>query len=228
MAGLLGLNRTTVTAAYSLLETEGLIRGHVGRGSFVTGQARSASSGLDWDRLLDGPERISMAPSQPPGGVISFATSRPAENLFPLEEVRATCREVLAGSQAAAILQLGSPGGYPPLREYLLAEARRDGVAQPQDDILITNGCQQGLDLVQRVLVRAGDTVLVEDPIYPGVKNLLSRAGARVDGIPVGPAGHRLGSSEARARAREAQAAGGHSELPEPHGRNHSAGRAPA
>jgi len=92
---------------------------------------------------------------------ISFATSRPAEQLFPLEEIRTTCREVLGGAQAAAILQLGSPSGYPPLREYLLSEARRAGIAHSQDDILITNGCQQGLDLLQRVLVRGGDTVLV-------------------------------------------------------------------
>jgi 2-aminoadipate transaminase len=68
----------------------------------------------------------------------------------------------------------------------LLAEARRSGVARSQDDILITNGCQQGLDLVQRVLVHPGDTVLVEDPVYPGVRNLLARAGARVAGVPVG------------------------------------------
>jgi 2-aminoadipate transaminase len=189
MAGLLGLNRSTVSAAYALLESSGLIQGQVGKGSFVTGESRPASSGLDWDQLLDSPERLSLALAQPPGTAISFATSRPAEKLFPIGEVDATCREVLASVKAAAILQLGSPGGYPPLREYLLAAALREGLARSQDDILITNGCQQGLDLVQRVLVRTGDTVLVEDPIYPGVKNLLSRAGARVVGIPVGPQG---------------------------------------
>ncbi len=189
MAGLLGLNRATVSAAYSLLESDGLIQGRVGRGSFVTGEPRPASSGLDWDELLDAPERIPMAPVQAPNAAISFAASRPAEQLFPLEEVRTTCHEVLASEQASAILQLGSPSGFPPLREYLLAEERGAGIARLQDDILVTNGCQQGLDLLQRVLVRAGDTVLVEDPIYPGVKNLLTRAGARVVGVPIGPQG---------------------------------------
>ena len=190
MAGLLGLNRTTVSAAYALLESDGLVRGHVGRGSFVSGEAASESAGLDWDQLLEGPERTWMGPSQaPPDAAISFATSRPAEQLFPLEEVRATCREVLGGPQAAAILQLGSPSGYPPLRDYLLAQARRTGTARPQDDVLVTSGCQQALDMVQRVLVRPGDTVLVEDPIYPGVRILLARAGARVVGVPVGAQG---------------------------------------
>ena len=192
LAGLLGLNRTTVSAAYALLENEGMIRGHVGRGSFVTGDGKTEPAGLDWDRLLDKPDRLLMAPAQTRDhgdAVISFATSRPAEQLFPLEEIRAACREVLGSAQAAAILQLGSPGGYPPLRDYLHDEARRAGVARPQDDILITNGCQQGLDLIARVLVRPGDTVLVEDPIYPGVKNLFLRAGARIAGVPVGAQG---------------------------------------
>jgi 2-aminoadipate transaminase len=191
LAGLLGLNRTTVSAAYDLLESEGLIQGHVGRGSFVTGQP-AAATGLDWERLLEDQERLAAGPSSSPAEpstVISFATSCPAAELFPLDEVRTVCREVLAEPGAAAILQLGSPAGYPPLREYLLAQARREGLVRPQDDILVTSGCQQALDLTLRVLLRPGDTVLVEDPIYSGVKNLLLRAGARVVGVRVGPRG---------------------------------------
>ena len=99
LAGLIGLNRTTVSACYSLLESDGLIRGHVGRGSFVIGQRSSDAEGLDWDRLLEDGERLPMLPSPAqPGseGMISFATARPAGELFPLDEIRAACREVLA------------------------------------------------------------------------------------------------------------------------------------
>src|ERR1700678_3244847 len=53
LAGSLGLNRTTVAAAYGLLESEGLIRGHVGRGSFVEGSPAEETSRLDWEALLD-------------------------------------------------------------------------------------------------------------------------------------------------------------------------------
>src|SRR5438105_6083024 len=67
LAGSLGLNRTTVSAAYELLESEGLLKGHVGRGSFVSA-----------------PKSKTTAPR------ISFATSRPSELLFPLEEFRVT------------------------------------------------------------------------------------------------------------------------------------------
>src|SRR6476660_7299147 len=52
LAGLLGLNRTTISAAYELLESEGLISGQVGRGSFVTGSADGERAGLDWRALL--------------------------------------------------------------------------------------------------------------------------------------------------------------------------------
>src|ERR1017187_8949787 len=53
LAGLLGLNRTTVSAAYEMLETEGLISGQVGRGSFVTNAPSGNDHGVDWGALLE-------------------------------------------------------------------------------------------------------------------------------------------------------------------------------
>src|SRR5271163_2440240 len=109
LAGTIGLNRTTVSAAYELLESEGLITGHVGRGSFVAGRA-AESTGLDWERLLERSSGMMAAPAATFGREgISFATSRPSEQLFPLEALRASCEEVMAGSDFAHVLQLGSP-----------------------------------------------------------------------------------------------------------------------
>lgn len=179
LAGMLGLNRATVSAAYELLETEGLLKGHVGRGSFVSGENEPVGSQIDWTKFQN--EGIS---NWTVGNVaISFASSRPADDLFPVDEFRATCQEVIGGNDAARILQLGSTFGYPPLRSYLMEGARSS------DDILITSGCQQAIDLIQRVLVRAGDCVALEDPVYPGLKNVFAPAGARLVGIPVGPLG---------------------------------------
>jgi DNA-binding transcriptional MocR family regulator len=195
LAGLLGLNRTTIAAAYELLESEGLIRGHVGRGSFVEGPAASASTSkpgpdrLDWEALIPAEESSVVAASRAGGARISFASSRPSEMLFPLDEFRATCREVIDSSEAAQILQLGPAAGYGPLRRYLLTEARKRGTAGPGDDILITSGCQQAFDLIQRVLASHGETVLLEDPVYPGLRNVFLRGGARVLGVPVGEHG---------------------------------------
>ena len=192
LAGQLGLNRTTVSAAYELLEHEGLITGHVGRGSFVADGA--GTPGLDWRDILAEP-----APSAPAASAairISFASSRPSELLFPLEDFRATCEEVIHGADAQVILQLGSPSGYAPLRRYLVEQSRMEGVARDEDDIVITSGVQQAFDLLQRTLAANGETVLIEDPVYSGLKNVFARAGARIVGVPVGPAGLELDALE--------------------------------
>lgn len=183
LAGLLGLNRTTVAAAYELLEAEGLIRGHVGRGSFVAdpNDAGPGPSGMDWEqRFVANRPADPPLPAAPPGtDLISFTSARPAADLFPLAEFRTACREVIDGAAAPEILQLGSPLGYAPLRAFLQSERR------PDQDLLITNGCQQALDLLQRLFTQTGDCVLVEDPIYPGLRNVFAQAGVRTVGVPV-------------------------------------------
>jgi DNA-binding transcriptional MocR family regulator len=93
LAGQLGLNRTTVSAAYDLLEQEGLIKGEVGRGSYVCGASEPAGAGPDWSRALTA--SVSTAAGSPASGVINFTSSSPSDKLFPLEEFRACCREVL-------------------------------------------------------------------------------------------------------------------------------------
>jgi len=186
LAGLLGLNRTTISAAYEMLESDGLISGQVGRGSYVTGgDAPAAGEGLNWNSLLDGSHVPPAPPIPAPQDAISFAVSRPSEELFPVDDFRVSCEEVMAGPDFGSVLQLGSPGGYEPLRQYLLEAARREGVLRPGDDLMITSGCQQALDLVRRVLIRPGDKVLLEEPGYTGLKNLFVEAGAELTGIPV-------------------------------------------
>jgi 2-aminoadipate transaminase len=185
LAGQLGVNRTTIAAAYELLEADGWITGEVGRGSFV--KARGTRKAISWNEFMPpaGTQR-SRVSAHHSGSLISFATSRPSEQLFPLDAFRKSCEEVLDGPGLSGILQLGSPGGYEPLRQYLLEAARSEGVAGPNDDVMVTNGCQQALDLLCRVLVRPGDPVTVEDPVYPGLRNLFREAGAELIGIPVG------------------------------------------
>jgi 2-aminoadipate transaminase len=190
LAGLLGLNRTTISAAYELLESEGLISGQVGRGSFVTGAPEHQNHGLDWRALLTSSVSTPSPQSATSSAeTISFASSRPSELLFPMDEFRQSCEEVFASSEIRSILQLGSPGGYGPLRHYLIVEARRQGVMGPGDDLIVTSGCQQALDLLQRILAPAGTKVAIEDPVYPGVKNLFLSAGAQVAGVRIGPNG---------------------------------------
>jgi 2-aminoadipate transaminase len=191
LAGQLGLNRTTVSAAYAVLEESGLLEGQVGRGSFIAQRAdSSAGAGLDWEALLP--------PLEFPGGAgrkvdISFASSRPDSEAFPLAAFRRLSKEVIESPEAARILQLGSPHGYPPLRRYLLEQALAAGVARPGDDLIVTNGCQQGLDLLARVFLAGADpenrTIVLEDPVYHGMVRVFSRAGANILSVPVDAAG---------------------------------------
>lgn len=157
LAGQLGLNRTTVSAAYGLLEQAGLLQGQVGRGSFI---ARSK-------------------PTQTAPVVVSFANSRPAESEFPLDDFRRLAKEVIDSESTADILQLGSAHGYGPLRRHLLEEAADAGVARASDGLIVTNGCQQALDLLAR-LHGSGTKVVLEDPTYLGAVRVFARSGAEV------------------------------------------------
>jgi 2-aminoadipate transaminase len=188
LAGQLGLNRTTVSAAYSLLEEAGLIEGQVGRGSFVAKSmtARRVFPARDWDSILPPVEAVFKGPVQ--HVEISFASSRPADDQFPLAEFRKVTRQVIDGPDAADILQLGSAYGYAPLRRYLMEQTTGCGMARAGDDLMITNGCQQALDLIARVFAAAG-VVVLEDPVYHGVVRVFSRMGAEVVTVPVGEAG---------------------------------------
>jgi 2-aminoadipate transaminase len=207
LAGLLGLNRATISTAYELLEADRLISGQVGRGSFVRAEGE-ADAGFTWEQWDAQESRPGAVRAGSPAGQaqigeveISFAVSRPSRDLFPLDDFRASCAAVLARPDLADILQLGCPGGYEPLRRLLLEQARHEQLASHSDDLLITNGCQQALDLIGRVLVRPGDTVAVEDPVYPGLHRLLTGLGARLAGIPVGPDGLDLAVLERALRA---------------------------
>jgi 2-aminoadipate transaminase len=97
--------------------------------------------------------------------VISFAGGLPAPELFPVAEVRAAADEVLVqhGSRA---LQYGQSEGYPALREWIAAEMGRRGIKAVADDVLVTNGSQQVLDLVGKLFLNPGDVVLTENPTY--------------------------------------------------------------
>ncbi len=192
LAERLHLNRATIASAYALLEAEGLLAGHVGKGSFVAGVPEEREGG--WGAMA----RPAQAVSASSGPAIRFDSSRPSEDLFPLDEFRASCQEVLVGEGAAQVLQLGSPQGMPALREYLLAEAVAHGVAGPQDDVLVTSGCQQAMDLIERLITAEGEArIAAEDPVYPGVRNVFAKGRARLLGIPTAEEGMDLDVLEA-------------------------------
>jgi DNA-binding transcriptional MocR family regulator len=210
LAKCLGVHRTTVSNAYADLEAEGLIEGTVGRGTFVSTYAaevrasvpvrRRATSDFYWDSLFapdqedDSLGRLMASALEP--GVTSLAATHASAELSPVDLVRRATEAVLR-REGARLLEYGSSDGYPPLKQYLQSRLRRDGIAIEPDELMITNGCQQSLDLVRRILVGPGDTVACENPTYPGLWHAFDMPGARLVGIPVGPEGMDLDSLEA-------------------------------
>jgi 2-aminoadipate transaminase len=96
---------------------------------------------------------------------ISFAGGLPAPEIFPVEEVAAASRRILR-KRGATALQYGATEGYRPLRELVAEEMTRDGVPATADNVLITTGSQQALDLLGKIFIDPGDRVLVESPTY--------------------------------------------------------------
>lgn len=100
-------------------------------------------------------------------GIISFGGGLPAPELFPRERViEATRRAVML--QGCEALQYGATEGYMPLRRMIAGWAARDGVPCTVDNVLITTGSQQALDLLGKVFLNPGDKVIVEEPTYMG------------------------------------------------------------
>jgi 2-aminoadipate transaminase len=99
--------------------------------------------------------------------VISFAGGMPAPEIFPIEEFRDACERVLKdfGPQS---LQYGTTEGILPLREMIARHSARYGIDVTPENIMITSGSQQALDLLGKILINPGDHILVESPTYLG------------------------------------------------------------
>jgi len=99
--------------------------------------------------------------------IISFAGGLPAPDFFPLREVEEACRYIIREDGAEA-LQYSMTEGYPPLKEYLSNAMHKYGVPARPDNVLLTNGSQQALDLIGKILIDPGDYVLTGRPTYLG------------------------------------------------------------
>lgn len=97
--------------------------------------------------------------------IISFAGGLPNPKSFPVAEIEEAVCKVLQ-TNGDEILQYSTSEGYLPLREYIAERYSKNGLKVNADEILITNGSQQGIDLVSKVFLNKGDKVLVENPTY--------------------------------------------------------------
>jgi 2-aminoadipate transaminase len=121
--------------------------------------------------------------------IISFAGGLPAPELFPVADILAATERVLTDKSAAGGLQYSPTEGFPPLREALAAESRKRGIACTADDLLITTGSQQPLDLAGKVFLDAGDCVLTENPTYMAAIQAFQTYEVRFAAVPTDEGG---------------------------------------
>lgn len=116
--------------------------------------------------------------------IISFAGGLPNRDLFPVEALQKATNDIF-NEDGKDILQYSSTEGYLPLREMIAADYKRKGLQVSVDEILITNGSQQGLDLLGKVLLNEGDQVIIEEPGYLGAIQSFEVYSAKFNSVPV-------------------------------------------
>jgi GntR family transcriptional regulator/MocR family aminotransferase len=190
LAGRLNVSRTTVNVAYDRLISEGFASARVGSGTFVTrhvAPGRRPRAGASGNALR--PRAIWDAIPLPTGlwrdAELDLRAGIPDARLFPYE----TWRRLIARQFRPASVGrggYGDPEGHLGLREAIARHIGTSrGVRATAEDLVITNGTQQAVDVVARVLLEPGDRVAVEDPGYSAPRRLFASLGARISGVPV-------------------------------------------
>ncbi|MBO0851972.1 MAG: PLP-dependent aminotransferase family protein, partial [Pseudonocardia sp.] len=180
LAAALAVGRTTVVAAYDLLEQAGKIVRRQGSGTRVA----PACLKPDPSRSAGNTNPLFLHLLEPPDHLIQLTCAAP-------RTMPDAVTKAYAGALAATPTDdLGyHPAGHPALRAVLAARYGRRGLPTAPDQILVTTGAQQALSLLAARLVRPGDKVIVEAPTYPGALEVFREAMAILRAVPLGADG---------------------------------------
>lgn len=194
LADQLGISRTVVLLAYDQLLAEGFAEGRRGSGTYV---ARNLQR--DGAKRPDKPAPLRLSrfgnaaaeaaatlyfPDRPQPRY-NFAFGRSDTSIFPFEAWRRILMRHAARLHVRE-LDYGPAAGAQSLRDAICSHVQRSrAVVCDPSEVIVTNGAQQALDLIARVLVEPGDPVAVEEPQYQGAREVLRAAGARLLPVPV-------------------------------------------
>ncbi|HKU38299.1 MAG TPA: PLP-dependent aminotransferase family protein [Polyangiales bacterium] len=201
LAAELAAHRNTVARAYAELEAAGFVSSRVGRGTFVEQLDHSAANApaapagdprreLPWASLLsraarsDALRRREPLRLPPKRDLINLARMQPSAELIP-EALLRRCISHALSEHGASALAYAPAEGTPRLREQIARDLVARGVPVQPDDVIVTSGSQQGLDLIARALLNPGDALLVEPATYAGAIDLFAVAGARLVPVPL-------------------------------------------
>jgi GntR family transcriptional regulator/MocR family aminotransferase len=185
----IGISRNTVLLVYDRLRSEGFVTSRVGAGTFVREGIRPRAPigptasplrpRLIWDEIPEGRDLSAPRPE------FDLRPGIPDVTGFPFAAWRSRVSRQFYLSAVGSGGHIGA-AGHPGLRAAI---ARHVGVARnvraTVDDVFVTNGTQQALDLIARVMLAPGDTVAVEDPCYPLASRAFHAYGCHVVGVPV-------------------------------------------
>jgi DNA-binding transcriptional MocR family regulator len=199
LAKTLHTHRNTIARAYADLEDAGFVSSTVGRGTFVeaqsipqrdVGRGDAVSGGMPWSSLLSRGARVETLGRaerfhRPNVGrdVVNMVRMQPSEDLLPHDLMKRSIERVFAELGGKA-LAYAPPEGVARLREQIALDLASRGVPATADDVLVTSGSQQALDLITRALVDPGDAILVDPTTYSGAIDLFALAGARLLPVP--------------------------------------------
>ena len=198
----LGVSPSTVVEAYDRLAAVGEIASRRGAGFYVAGARRPAilaERGPIVERDID-PLWVMRRSLETGPEVLKPGCGWLPDDWLPVEAIRRALRAEARGD-AAALARYGEPLGFRPMREALARRLAERDIAAAPDQILLTDSGTAAIDLLCRLLVRPGDTVLVDDPCYFNFINTLRAHGATVVGVPYTPSGPDLDAFAAAAAA---------------------------
>jgi 2-aminoadipate transaminase len=199
LAAELGTNRNTVVRAFEELAAMGLTTSTVGRGTFIAAplhpqelrpaQETSGAPPFPWSSVLS--RRMDASPllrydrlarSVRTSDAVNLQTMQPSPDLMPVDAFRRCIDYVLRKAKGRS-LSYAPREGHPELRAQIAKDVARLGVPVRAEDVIVTTGSQQAIDLVARALVDPGDVVLLDDLSYAGAINLFSAQGATLVGV---------------------------------------------
>ena len=187
-----GLNHLTVVRAYRRLAQEGYVTATRGRGTFVRQAPPVAGEGDGrWQHAVLPEARRSYVNQvladtwQPLTGEdhVNLATGWASPELHPADQLARMSAELFAEAGAAALMY-GDADGVWPLRAELARRGAAAGFAADPEEIMVTTGARQAIDLVCRTVLRPGDVAVSESPTFIGALASMQDTGARVLGVP--------------------------------------------
>lgn len=193
LADRLGVSRSTVVAAYQVLQAAGTVERRQGSGTRVAASAGRGASSAREAELVETLHRnvLFRGVIEGTGGSVDFLGSTLPATARMTPDLIAAAGEELA---SAAAHPGYFPHGYPPLQAAVAQQLTARGLPTSPRQVLITNGAQQAISLAMAFLLHRGDLVAIESPSYPGARDAATAAGAQIVPIPVGMDGARLGS----------------------------------